>query len=83
MEIVITQAGTAKAVYGEAIDLACLGPLEISRASHVEPTVNGQWLADLSPLAGPVLGPFALRSAALVAEATWLSEHWLAEPADS
>ena len=38
---------------------------------------DGQWLADLTPLAGPVLGPFAARSDALTAEAAWITEHWL------
>ena len=38
------------------------------RASHVEPDADGRWWADLSPVAGPRLGPFEVRSAALDAE---------------
>lgn len=68
--------GTLVTVYTEAIDLAELGPVACSRASHVEPTPDGQWTADLSPVAGPVLGPFAKRSEALAAEVAWLDE-WL------
>ena len=59
------------------MDLAELGTLAIARGSHVEPNCQGQWLSDLSPVAGPVLGPFATRSAALAAEVAWLAEHWL------
>ncbi len=53
------------------------GSMNIQRGSHVEPTADGQWTADLSPVAGPVLGPFTLRTAALAAERQWLEEHWL------
>jgi len=78
MQLLIEPAGKVRCLYGEAIDLAVLGPLAIRRGSHVEPTANGQWLSDLSPVAGPVLGPFDCRSAALAAEVAWLEEHWLA-----
>src|SRR4051812_14274881 len=55
-------------VYDEAIDLAALGQLNIRRGGHVEPRQTGGWSADLAPVNGPVLGPFATRSAALAAE---------------
>lgn len=45
------------------------------RASHVEPDGQGGWTADMRPVNGPVLGPFALRSEALDAEVAWLREH--------
>ena len=51
--------------------------LTIQRGSHVEPNERGQWLADLAPVGGPVLGPFRLRSEALEAERDWLEQHWL------
>ena len=54
-----------------------LGTVNIRRASHVEPTTEGRWTADLSPVGGPMLGPFALRSEALDAEQQWLLHHWL------
>ena len=78
MNIVIAADGTARCVYGEALDLRALGHMELRRASFVEPDVQGRWHADLSPVGGPVLGPFKQRSAALAAEACWLDEHWLA-----
>jgi hypothetical protein len=78
MQIVITSAGRVRCIYGETIDLAQLGPLAIRRGSLVEPDADGQWLADLAPVNGPVLGPFASRSQALAGEEQWLTDHWLA-----
>jgi hypothetical protein len=77
MQILIDPGGNGRCLYGEEIDLAVLGQLSIRRGSHVEPDASGQWLCDLSPMSGPVLGPFACRSAALVAEVDWLHAHWL------
>jgi hypothetical protein len=81
MDLIVSPEGTIRAVYAEAIDLGVLGHLVISRASHVEPDDSGRWLADLMPVAGPVLGPFDLRSEALEAEQAWLEAHWLTPPA--
>ena len=77
MTLVIGTDGTARCLYGEAIDLGELGHPAISRASHIEPDETGQWLADLSPVSGPILGPFPARSAALAAEAAWLEANRL------
>ena len=77
MDLVITASGTVRTLYADTIDLTVLGRARIVRASHVEPTANGTWSADLSPVGGPVLGPFAKRSEALIAEADWLDAHWL------
>jgi hypothetical protein len=77
MDLVIDRAGSVRAIYAEAIDLAGFGPPVITRASHVEPDTEGRWHADLSPVGGPVLGPFDRRSAALEAEVAWLEAHWL------
>ncbi len=76
MELVIDCRGQAVGLYGEQIDLKALGRLSIHRASHVEPSADGQWWADLSPLHGPRLGPFGLRSKALTAEEAWIAS-WL------
>jgi hypothetical protein len=77
MQLIIQPDGALKCVYGEAIDLHALGRVSISRGSHVEADSNGWWLADLSPVAGPRLGPFPARSQALEAEREWLEAHWL------
>ena len=78
MQLVITPGGEVRCIYSEAIDLAQLGSLAIRRGSHVEPDSLGQWLADMGPVNGPVLGPFASRSQAIAAEADWLVANWLA-----
>jgi hypothetical protein len=78
MMLVVDPRGGVRCLYDEAIDLASLGPLSIDRASNVEPDEHGQWWSDLSPVAGPKLGPFAHRSAALAAERHWLEEHRIA-----
>lgn len=75
MQIVISNDGSARCLYGEAIDLSSLGRLTIDRASHVEPDNSGQWFASI--INGPVLGPFIRRSDALQAEADWLNGHRL------
>lgn len=77
MDLLIEASGTVRCVFGEQIDLGQLGQLSIRRGSHVEPTPDGQWTADLAPVQGPLLGPFPTRTAALNAEVTWLQEHWL------
>ena len=78
MQMVVGIDGTVCFVYDERLDLACLCRVEIRRASHVEPDEEGRWWADLSPVTGPVLGPFDRRSEALAAEATWLERHVIA-----
>ena len=77
MQLVIQPGGIVHCLYGEEIDLHKIGAMSIARGSHVEPDPEGQWTADLSPVDGPVLGPFANRSRALEAERQWLETHWL------
>jgi hypothetical protein len=77
MQLVIKPTGDTTCVYSEAINLAVLGDMSIRRGSHVEPTADGRWTADMSPVNGPILGPFAHRSEALDAEVQWLETHWL------
>ena len=49
------------------------------RASFVEPDADlineTRWMADLAPMAGPVLGPFRTRAVALAAERNWLRQE--------
>ena len=75
MQLIISPAGIVQCVYGEDLELASIGQVQIRRASHVEPNAAGQWWADLSPVGGPKLGPHPCRSEALAAEAEWLVQH--------
>lgn len=77
IDIVIEPDGTVRTIYCEAINLFALGQPDIRRGSHVEPNEEGAWEADLSPVGGPTLGPFLVRSEAIQAEVAWLREHWL------
>ncbi len=72
LHLVVGPRGTITTLYDETLDLPALGRVSITRASHVEPDPLGQWLADLSPVDGPLLGPFAHRREALQAERDWL-----------
>ena len=76
MQLVVNPHGTVRCIYDEAIELAAIGTWAIRRASHVEPTADDRWTADLSIVGGPKLGPFAIRSAALSTERIWLDQHW-------
>jgi len=78
LRIKITRDGCINFIYADGLQPLCaLGTTEIRRASHVEPTLDGQWTADLSPRNGPTLGPFPTRSAALIEETQWLLENWM------
>ena len=77
MQIVIEPDGLVRCVYGEELNLHRIGQPQIKRGSHVEPTADGQWTADMAPVHGPVLGPFRCRSDALNAERAWLETNWL------
>ena len=74
MNLFVRPDGTVQCLYDEKIDLSSVGAVNIQRASHVEPAPRdkGMWIADLGPVGGPFLGPFATRSLALAAEAAWL-----------
>jgi len=82
MQLVIEPGGGVRCIYSEEIDLATLGSPAISRASHVEPDRQGHWHADLSPVGGPIFGPFVNRSEALVAEHSWLETNCLGRKAE-
>jgi len=78
MQLRVDRQGRISCIYGETIDLTMLGKMSIRRASHVEPDEAGRWWADLSPLGGPKLGPFPLRSQALLAEEEWIERCYFA-----
>jgi hypothetical protein len=73
MEVVVDGGGDVRCIYDEVLDLREIGKLQITRASHVEPDIDGFWWADMRPVDGPVLGPFRSRTEALRAERGWLA----------
>jgi hypothetical protein len=75
--IVIDSGGVLKMVFDDRFDPRYVGEMTIRRGSHVEPTTEGRWTADLSPAGGPILGPFDSRKEALDAEVIWLNTYWL------
>ena len=79
-ELIIGLGGTVRMIYSELIEPHEIGDPTIERGSHVEPDQNGFWWADLTPVNGPRLGPYQMRSKAIAAEIAWLKEYWL-EPA--
>ena len=75
-------------VYDDALAfLLDEGDATVTRVSHVEPYdgsggpefaarhPGSWWTADMSPVDGPVLGPFKTRAEALAAERAWLAEN--------
>lgn len=76
--IVVEPSGTIKLIYEDDLrGLLATGKAEIKRVSHVEPTIDGRWEADLSPVNGPVLGPYETRKEALDAEVNYLIRNVL------
>ena len=75
MIVHIDKMGTIECLYTESLDLPEIGKLSIRRASYIEPDGNGEWIADLSPVHGPIIGPFSKRSDALQAEIKWLNQR--------
>ena len=73
MELIVESSGLTRCVYSDAIPLQGFGQVRIKRASNVEPNEQGEWIADLSPVSGPTLGPFLKRTDAIEAEVTWLN----------
>lgn len=72
----IAPNGDLTFIYNDAlVTLLDEGQAEVKRASHVEPTADGQgWQADMSPVNGPLLPVCKLRSEALAAEVDYLNQ---------
>jgi len=72
MDLVIGVDGAVRFIYSDELaELLGTGKGSTKRASHVEPAEGG-WTADMSPVGGPVLGPYPTRKAALTREVQWL-----------
>lgn len=82
--VVITPEGEVRFVYADGLrGLLALGGSRIVRASHVEPTSEGQWIADLAPVGGPCAGPYPERRIALAVEEAWLQPRLVVLPIPS
>ncbi len=77
MKVKVKPDGTVVHIYTDKVNLSGIGETTIKRASHVEPNKDNKWEADMSPSAGPLLGPFDTRSEALAAEVAWLEKNIL------
>lgn len=74
--LIVRPDGTIQTIYNDCLKPVLeQGTVSIKRASHVEPDHNGEWVADMSPVNGPQLGPFPLRQTALEAEVRWLYQN--------
>ena len=73
MQVIIKPTGVFVGIYNDTFDYGELGKPCIRRASHIEPTDDGCWTADLSPVDGPQLGPFDKRNEAIEAELEYLN----------
>ena len=76
-ELIIGLGGNVRMIYSELVEPHAIGDPTIERGSRVEPDQNGFWWADLTPVNGPRLGPYHMRSKAIEAEIAWLKEFWL------
>jgi len=75
LTLLVGPQGELHSLYDDRLPWREFGPCAIRRASHVEPNTTGEWLADLAPVGGPLLGPFNTRAEALQAEQAYLTEH--------
>jgi hypothetical protein len=67
-------------IYSDSLKgLMAQGQSVTRRASHVEPE-GDKWVADMSPVNGPKLGPFDTRGEALKQEVAWLQAHDIPAP---
>lgn len=77
MLIAIQSDGSIQMIYSDSMrEILDEGQGSIRRASHVEPTIDNTWEADLNPIGHDViLGPFNNRQEALAAEVEYLNEN--------
>lgn len=76
--IAVRPDGQVAFLYDDALGALLLeGEGRVLRASHVEPTPDGRWQADLAPIGGPKLPTTRSRLASIHAEIHWLEQHRL------
>lgn len=76
--ISVSDEGELQFIYDDEIAfLSDLGQTKTRRMSHVEPTDDNRWTADMQPSGGGILGPYNTRQQALSAESHWIKENVL------
>ena len=76
--VVVRPDGAVEFVYSDDLrPLLEAGESTIRRASHVEPTPDGRWQADLTPVGGPVLPATETRQQSLRQETEWIETNIL------
>lgn len=64
--------GSLLFIYEDEHPCLDLGRALTQRASHVEPTEDGMWQADMGPIGGPKLNKTVAREASLLSEMIWI-----------
>ncbi|GMV80538.1 MAG: hypothetical protein AMXMBFR7_17220 [Planctomycetota bacterium] len=78
--IAVRPDGQVEFLYDDALGALLLeGEGRVLRASHVEPTSDGRWQADLAPIGGPKLPATRTRGASTQAEIVWIERNRLTE----
>ena len=76
--LTIDENGNGKAIYSDELaDYFAATGAKITRASSVEPGLDGKWTVDLTVSGGPIIGGFRLRDDALKYEVEWLNKNYL------
>ncbi len=76
MIIAIMPDSSIQMIYSDEMrEILDEGQGSIRRASHVEPTIDNKWEADMSPIGGEVLSGFETRESALRAEVEFIEEN--------
>lgn len=75
----VIKGGSIHAIYDDAlVPLMDDASVTTRRASHVEPEWDGRgWMADMSPVDGPLMNGFKTREAALSAERYYLDQYYM------
>lgn len=77
----IAPDGTVRFIYDDTLKPVLeAGVSTIQRASFLIQQTDGQWLANLEPVNGPILGPFPTRELAIEGEQDWINTNWLPAP---
>jgi hypothetical protein len=88
-EMIVGNDGSLRTIYADVLAQAFADDarIKVRRASHVEPVdlpgAGLGWQADMTPVNGPILGPFKSRQEALDAEHAWLLDRDIPFPKEN